>query len=97
VKVDRKAVVDYREDTAKVTYQLESGPSCTFGAIHVVGTQKVEPGVVEAEVTWDPGEPFRQSELDATQKNLASLKLFPSVRIVEEGGPTDASSTRRSR
>jgi outer membrane protein assembly complex protein YaeT len=90
VKVDRKAVVDYRDDTATVTYQVESGPSCVFGTMHVVGTQKVEPDVVQAEVTWDPGEPFRQSDLDETQKNLTALKLFPNIRIVEEGGPTDA-------
>ena len=90
VKVDRKAVVDYRDDTAKVTYHLESGPACGLRDDPGGGHAKVEPDVVQAEVTWDPGEPFRQSELDATQKNLAGLKLFPSVRIIEEGGPTDA-------
>src|SRR4030095_12169933 len=41
-------------------------------------------GVVEREVAFRPGEPFRQSELDQTRKNLDRLRLFRSVRLRED-------------
>jgi outer membrane protein insertion porin family/translocation and assembly module TamA len=90
VKVDRKATVDVRNDTADVHYRVESGPATVFGPVEIVGTERVDPDVIRKEVAYREGRPFRQSRLDSTRSNLLALRLFRTVRIIEEGGDGDA-------
>jgi outer membrane protein assembly factor BamA len=85
VKVDRKATVDVRNDTADVHYRVESGPATVFGPVEIVGTQGVDVEVVRREIDFKPGRPFRQSRLDSTRGILVALRIFRTVRITEEG------------
>src|SRR4029450_97352 len=84
VAVEKGARVDVREDTAAVRYHVEPGPPCIFGDVTVSGLQDVEQDVVLREVAFRPGEPFQQSLLDKTRKNLDALRLFRSVRLIED-------------
>jgi outer membrane protein insertion porin family/translocation and assembly module TamA len=84
VAVEKKARVDVRDDTATVRYHVEPGPPCVFGDVTISGLTEVEPEVVRREVAFQPGEPFQQSLLDKTRKNLDDLRLFRSVRLVED-------------
>lgn len=84
VAVEKKARIDVRDDSATVRYRVEPGPPCVFGEATVSGLRDVEPEVVRREVAFTPGEPFRESLLDKTRRNLDALRLFSSVRLVED-------------
>ena len=84
VTVEKSARVDVRDDTATVRYVVDTGPSCTFGPVTITGVDHVDEDVVRREIAFKEGEPFRQSLLDKTRKNLDALHLFRSVRLVED-------------
>jgi len=84
VAVEKKARVDVRDDTATVHYRVEPGPPAVFGEVTISGLTEVDPEVVRREVAFQPGEPFRESLLDKTRKNLDGLRLFRSVRLIED-------------
>jgi outer membrane protein assembly complex protein YaeT len=84
VQVEKRARVDVRDDTATVAYHVEPGPPCVFGTVTVSGLSEVDEGVVRREIAFDPGEPFRQSLLDETRHRLDQLRLFDSVRLIED-------------
>ncbi len=89
VVVERAARVDVRDDTATVRYTVDPGPLCVFGTVTVTGLDDVAPQVVRREVAFRPGEPFRQSLLDKTRQQIDALRLFRSVRLVEDDSRED--------
>ncbi|TMB00652.1 MAG: hypothetical protein E6J70_09965 [Deltaproteobacteria bacterium] len=84
VEVTRQAVVDLERHEARVAYRLESGPPCVFGETRITGTKTVDPAVPRRELAYAPGEPFKQSLLDRTRRDLLALNLFRAVRIEED-------------
>ena len=84
VIVEKSARVDVRDDTATVRYRVDPGPSAVFGPVTISGLDTVDEAVVRREVAFKSGEPFRQSLLDKTRKNIDALHLFRSVRLVED-------------
>src|SRR3989441_5813232 len=84
VDVAKEAKVDVTHDQVRVAYRLESGPPCVFGETVITGTKAVEPAVPRRELAYAPGEPFKQSLLDRTRRNLVGLNLFRAVRIEED-------------
>lgn len=84
VVVEQSARVDVRDDTATVRYAVDAGPQCVFGTVTVTGVEDVDPELVRREVAFRPGAPFRQSLLDQTRRQIDALRLFRSVRLVED-------------
>src|SRR5207249_2104813 len=84
VEVTKQATVDLARDEARVAYRLESGPPCVFGETRITGTKAVDAAVPRRELAYAPGEPFKQSLLDRTRRNLVALNLFRAVRIEED-------------
>jgi outer membrane protein assembly complex protein YaeT len=84
VTVEKTARVDVRDDTATVRYRVDSGPAAVFGPVTISGLDEVDEAVVRREVAFKSGEPFQQSLLDKTRKNIDGLHLFRSVRLVED-------------
>jgi outer membrane protein assembly complex protein YaeT len=84
VTVEKSARVDVRDDTATVRYRVDSGPSAVFGPVTISGLDRVDEGVVRREIAFKTGEPFQQSLIDKTRKNIEALHLFRSVRLVED-------------
>ncbi len=84
VTVEKSARVDVRDDTATVRYVVDTGPAATFGRVTITGVDEVDEEVVRREIAFTEGEPFQQSLLDKTRKNLDALHLFRSVRLVED-------------
>jgi outer membrane protein assembly complex protein YaeT len=84
VTVEKAARVDVRDDTATVRYAVDTGPACTFGPVTITGVEEVDRDVVRREIAFREGDPFQQSLLDKTRKNLDGLHLFRSVRLVED-------------
>ena len=85
VTVERRARVDVIENTAEVTFNVDSGPPCTFGNVEIAGLHKVETNVAERELVFRPGQPFRESLLEQSRANLLGLNLFHNVRLEEDG------------
>jgi outer membrane protein insertion porin family/translocation and assembly module TamA len=92
VKVERRARVDVIENTAEVTFDVDSGPPCTFGDVEIAGLHKVETNVAARELAFRPGEKFRESLLEQSRANLLGLNLFHNVRLEEDR--SDASVVR---
>jgi outer membrane protein insertion porin family/translocation and assembly module TamA len=86
VAVTRSAEVDLARDLAAVRYRVESGPPSVFGETRISGAGRTGPAVVEREVAWTAGEPFDARLLERTRAQLAALRLFTTVRIVEAPG-----------
>ena len=86
-----------RDDSAAVRYRVEPGPPCVFGEATVSGLEDVEPEVVRREVAFTPGEPFEQELLDKTRRNLDALRLFRSVRLIEDESESERSTWNRAR
>jgi outer membrane protein assembly complex protein YaeT len=84
VAVEKAARVDVRDNTATVRYAVDPGPQCVFGTVTVTGVEDVDPDLVRREVAFRPGEPFRQSLLDQTRQQIDRLRLFGSVRLIED-------------
>ena len=86
VDVAKEAKVDVTHDQVRVAYRLESGPPCVFGETVITGTKDVDPAVPRREIAYAPGQPFKQSLLDRTRRDLVGLNLFRAVRIEEDKG-----------
>src|SRR4029453_17680066 len=81
---EKKAGVDGRDDTGTVSYHVEPGPPSVFGEVTISGLTEVDPEVVRREVAFQPGERCREDLVDKTRKNLDALRLFRSVRLIED-------------
>jgi outer membrane protein assembly complex protein YaeT len=86
VTVAKKARVDVASNEASVTYTVVAGPKCVFGPITFTGLSAVDEDVVRREVTFAPGEPFSEVAVEKTRRQIESLRLFQSVRMVEDDG-----------
>lgn len=80
-EVDRQAVVDFEHRTMSVEVLVEAGPRAGFGPVTFSGLERTKEDYVEQWVAWKPGDPFRQSDLDALQRNLAGTGLFTAVAV----------------
>lgn len=70
---------------ATVSAQQTSISGNVIQDIEVVGTQRIEPSTVISYLTIRPGDPFRQTELDASLKSLFDTGLFADVTLRQEG------------
>lgn len=85
VRVDKRAVVDVRTNTAELWYEIHPGaPHCVFGSVRIEGLEGVTEDVVRREVAFEPGQPFDPGLLDKTRAQLRALDLFQSIRMVED-------------
>jgi outer membrane protein assembly complex protein YaeT len=84
VQVEKHAQIDPARNSATVRYEVDSGPTAVFGTTTITGTKKVDPEIIRRELVFEPGDPFTQSRIDRTRKNLANLTLFRVIRIEED-------------
>ena len=59
-----------------ITLRAQPGRHASFGAVEVRGNSSVSTDVITRQLTFEPGEPFRQSRLDESQRQLTKLPLF---------------------
>lgn len=86
VAVAKKARVDVRTNEADVAYTVTMGPPSVFGPITVTGVEAIDEDVVRREIAFAPGEPFSEGAIEKTRRQLEALRLFHSVRLVEDEG-----------
>jgi outer membrane protein insertion porin family len=88
-KVQRHAVVEVGALQARIKYDVEPGDRCVFGNTNIAGVKKVDPELIEEQLTYKSGEPFDSRKLTASRTAIVGLNLFSSVDIEQEENSSD--------
>ncbi|NJO67460.1 MAG: BamA/TamA family outer membrane protein, partial [Rhodospirillales bacterium] len=89
VASDRKAIVDFADQSMEVVVQLDPGPKLAFGPLTIEGLNEVEEDYVRMLVPWAAGDPFDQQELQQFRRRLIRSGLFSAIVITEDEAPTE--------
>jgi outer membrane protein insertion porin family/translocation and assembly module TamA len=70
-----------------VTLRAEPGTQARYGEIEVAGNSSVSDNVIRRQLTFRPGQLYRQSRMEESQRRLYNLELFQfaNVEPVREG------------
>jgi outer membrane protein assembly complex protein YaeT len=66
---------------ATVTYQAEPGPLSHFGAIEITENSSVSDRVIRRQLSFRPGDLYRRSAVQNSQRRLYGMELFQFVNI----------------
>ncbi|MGE0450409.1 MAG: outer membrane protein assembly factor BamA [Vicinamibacterales bacterium] len=66
---------------ATITFTAEPGPEARFGPIEIVGNNSVGADVIRRQLTFEPGQVYRRSRVQDSQRRLYNLELFQFVNI----------------
>jgi outer membrane protein assembly complex protein YaeT len=67
--------------SATVIYTAEPGQIAYVGTIEVAGNRSVADKVIRRELTFKPGDLYRRSEMQTTQRRLYGLELFQFANV----------------
>src|SRR5216683_7850481 len=88
-KVQRHAVVEVGSLQGHIQYDVEPDGRCVFGNTRIAGVEKVDPKLIEEQLTYKSGEPFDSRKLAASRSAITELNLFSAVEIEEKENPSD--------
>ncbi len=77
----RKALADVGADVLNVTSFISLGDKARFGALKVLGLERVEPGYIERRQTFAAGETYDQKKINDMRTALVRSGLFDVVRF----------------
>jgi outer membrane protein assembly complex protein YaeT len=66
---------------ADITFNGEAGKVAHFGEISVAGNRSVSEHVIDREVSYQPGDLYRRSLIQETQRRLYRMELFQFVSV----------------
>jgi len=93
-QVFRGFEVDREKHTAQVTFDVDPGPHARVSRVDVVGANRIPASVVRGLVPVRVGNPYRQEDLHAAQRDLYRTGAFDyvDVRLVDSiaKGPDDS-------
>jgi len=69
------------QEAVEVRFDVERGPSCTFGEVRVVSQGQIPEDYVLAELSWEEGDPYDASSLATTRRRLFGLGVFSVVNV----------------
>ncbi|HSV28159.1 MAG TPA: autotransporter assembly complex family protein [Candidatus Omnitrophota bacterium] len=78
---DDRVVVDHATHTMRVTVRVRSGRQARFGPVTVTGLENVREKYVRRRLTWQQGDVFSVSKVEALREALVNTRLFTSMRI----------------
>lgn len=81
--VTRDVVADHRSLTVDVTLVVEPGPAARFGAVQVIGTERVDPEYARWMTGIEPGEEYDPDTIRRARLRLQELGVFASVSVEE--------------
>ncbi|GAB4321987.1 MAG: autotransporter assembly complex family protein [Candidatus Zixiibacteriota bacterium] len=73
--------IDTTNKRVTITWRLESGPRCVFGDITATGQRRASRELIDGQLEFETGDLFRQSALDASQRQLIDLGLFEVATV----------------
>jgi outer membrane protein assembly complex protein YaeT len=66
---------------AALTFSAEPGKLAHFGAVEVVGNRSVDEHIIRRQLTFKPGELYRRSVVQDSQRRLYGLELFQFANV----------------
>ena len=66
---------------AKMTFTAEPGKIANFGSVEISGNQSVSQRIIERELSFKPGDLYRRSIVQESQRRLYGMELFQFVNI----------------
>jgi outer membrane protein insertion porin family/translocation and assembly module TamA len=66
---------------ATVAFTAEPGILAHFGTIEIAGNKSVNDGVIQRELTFKPGDLYRRSVVQNSQRRLYGMELFQFVNV----------------
>ncbi|RPI55463.1 MAG: hypothetical protein EHM55_07810 [Acidobacteria bacterium] len=66
---------------ARVIVRAEPGTRGFFGRIDIAGNRNVDDAIIRRRLAYAPGDLFRRSAIESTQRRIGELGLFKSVEI----------------
>jgi len=66
---------------ATLTYTAEAGQIAYIGTVEIVGNRSVSDGVIRRELAFKPGDLYRRSAMQDSQKRLYGLTLFQFANV----------------
>ncbi|MCF8051157.1 MAG: BamA/TamA family outer membrane protein [Desulfobacterales bacterium] len=91
VQVDGQARVDVRENLARVSLVVKPGGIYRFGEVTIAQDGEiVKETIIRRALEFEPGEKYRASAVEQSQRNLVNLDVFRSALIVS-GRPEEES------
>jgi len=81
-----------------VTYSATPGQLAFFGPIAVAGNSSVSDAVIERHLTFRPGQRFRLSQMQESQRRLYGLELFEFINVqrADPGGEGQPEASREN-
>jgi outer membrane protein assembly complex protein YaeT len=76
------------ERSRLITLSADAGPVAHHGDIEIAGNATVSEKVIRRQLTFKPGDLFRQSRLQESQRKLYGLELFEFANIEPVGAET---------
>jgi outer membrane protein assembly factor BamA len=67
--------------SARVVVRAQPGTLGYFGAIDIAGNRRIDDAIIRRRLAYAPGDLFRRSSIERTQRRIGSLGLFKSVEI----------------
>jgi outer membrane protein insertion porin family len=67
-------------------YRATPGAPATFGSVEIAGNASVGPEVIRRQLTFRPGDQYRISQLQESQRRLYNLELFEFANVESLGG-----------
>lgn len=67
--------------TASIVFTAEPGPLAHFGTVQIAGNTSVGQRIIERQLTFKPGDLYRRSLVQDSQRRLYALELFQFVNI----------------
>jgi len=89
-----EAVLTPDKTAADVTYRVEEGLRSFFGKTIVRGNTRTDVDRVQQLVTWREGDPFSETKVVETQRNLARAGVFRRVEVKPQ--PADPATQVRN-
>jgi len=94
VRVNGRALVNPKKNTAKIHLTVIPGPLCYFGPINIKNEDKLETpaAAIREKVSFKSGQIFNLGELFNTQRQLYATDLFRSAVLTPEPVPAPETS-----
>lgn len=67
--------------TATIVFTAEPGPVAHFGPVEIAGNSSVSDRVIERQLTFKPGDLYRRSVVQDSQRRLYQMELFQFVNV----------------
>ncbi len=81
IQITPQITVNEPQNTAEITWDIESGPRCVFSDIFIAGNEHISENLIRKQTAFRSGDLFDIRKIDATQKRIFDLGIFTIVSV----------------